>query len=83
MRRGVERELRDPHRALRVARSFRIAILGGCLIGWAVGWMLSMGWIVVVACIILGEEMLETSTMIAALRAGVARSDAEVATSVP
>lgn len=70
LHRSVPPELRDPHRALQIARSFRLGIAGLCLIGWAVGWLWSIGWIVVVSFIILGEEMLETSTMIAALRAG-------------
>lgn len=74
--RAVPTGMRDPHRALQVARSFRIGIAGLCLIGWAVGWLLSMGWVVFVSFIILGEEMLETSTMIATLRDGVARERA-------
>ncbi len=74
VRRSLSPGMRDPHRALVVARGFRIGIAGLCLIGWAVGWLLSVGWVVVVALIILGEEMLETSTMIAALRDGVARA---------
>ncbi len=72
---AVTPEMRDPRRALEVARSFRVGIAGLCLIGWAVGWILSTGWVVIVAFIILGEEMLETSTMIAALRDGVAREN--------
>lgn len=74
--RSLEPDLRDPHRALQIARSFRVGIAGLCFIGWAVGWMLSMGFVIVLAFIILGEEMLETSTMIATLRDGVARADA-------
>lgn len=76
LHRAIVSGARDPHRALEVARSFRVGIAGLCFIGGAVGWSLSMGWVVIVALIILGEEMLETSTMIAALRDGVARQAA-------
>lgn len=76
VRRAIPRGLRDPHRALEVARSFRVGIAGLCLLGWAVGWIWSSGWVVAIAFIILGEEMLETSTMIATLREGIARAEA-------
>lgn len=76
LHRGIPPDLRDPRRALEVARSFRTGIAGACLLGWAVGWWLSIGWVVFVAFIVLGEEMLETSTMIAALRGGIAREKA-------
>lgn len=76
LRRAIPKTMRDPHRALEVARGFRVGIAGLCFIGGALGWFFSMGWVVIVALIILGEEMLETSTMIATLRDGVARQTA-------
>lgn len=68
--RGLPAELRDPARALAIARSGRRIILGLCVIGFGIGWMLSTEWVVLLALVILGEEMLETSTMILALRRG-------------
>src|SRR5690606_40969750 len=64
---------RDPGRALAYARGFRIGILGLCSFAFGLGWSFGLGWVVVVSLIVLGEEMLETSVMIAALRATPAR----------
>src|SRR5262245_19305830 len=60
--------LRDPARALAIARSGRIIILGLGVIALGTGWLLSIGAVVLLALVFIGEEMLETSTMILALR---------------
>jgi hypothetical protein len=64
------RYAQDPERALLVARSFRIGILGLCACVFAAAWIWQVGWLAVVALIVLGEEMLETSVMVAALEDG-------------
>jgi hypothetical protein len=60
--------LRDPERALLVTRSLRKAIVGATIASAGIGWLTETGWVVLLALIILCEEVLETSTMIAALR---------------
>jgi hypothetical protein len=65
---------RDPERALAVARSFRTGIAGLCCMAFAIGWVAGLGWLVILALIVLGEEMLETSVMVAALEDGRRRS---------
>ncbi len=71
------RRLRDPHRALGVARGIRLGIFGLCAVALAVGWAFAIDWVVFLALIILGEEMLEATVVIAALRDGVRMRDAE------
>lgn len=65
---------RDPERALAVARSLRTGIAGLCLTVLAIGWIAGAGWLAVLALIVLGEEMLETSVMVAALEDGRRRT---------
>jgi hypothetical protein len=65
---------RDPERALAVARSFRIGIAGLCCLVFAIAWIASLGWLAILALIVLGEEMLETSVMVAALEDGRRRA---------
>lgn len=70
---------RDPERALAVARSLRAGIAGLCLTVLAIGWLAGIGWLVLVALIVLGEEMLETSVMVAAPEDGRRRTSARPA----
>jgi hypothetical protein len=72
-------DARDPERALLVARAFRVWIMGLCLLVLGGAWLAGVGWLAVIALIVLGEEMLETSVMVAALRDG-ARRDAATRT---
>lgn len=58
----------DPERALGILRGFRIAIVGLCLAGGGIGWLLEIGWLFWVSVIICCEEVLESSVGIAALR---------------
>jgi hypothetical protein len=61
--------------ALGWMRGFRLAVVGGCLFGIAVAWVWHILWLFVVSVGILGEELLETSVIIEALkRASVPRS---------
>jgi hypothetical protein len=65
---GPHRRMRDPDRALGLVRGFRITIVGLCLtaVGAALYWQI--GWLLVLSLIIGGEELLESSVHIAALR---------------
>ncbi|WP_421864003.1 hypothetical protein [Parvibaculum sp.] len=72
----ARRHARDPERALLVARSFRVAIMGLCFGVFAAAWIAQLGWLLAISLIVLGEEMLETSVMVAALRDGARRERA-------
>jgi len=65
--RSIGKGVRDPERALTIARSFRIGILGLTVCALGVGWLYSLSWVVALALIIAGEALLETTTMIMAL----------------
>ena len=65
---------RDPERALAVARSLRAGIAGLCVVVLAIGWIAGLGWLAILALIVLGEEMLEASVMVAALEDGCRRT---------
>ena len=67
-------EGRDPERALRVARAGRVVILGLCVAVFAGAWMAQVAWLAALALIVVGEEMLETSLMVATLEDGRRRS---------
>ncbi|HZR80265.1 MAG TPA: hypothetical protein VFD92_04130 [Candidatus Binatia bacterium] len=66
----VRQEARDPERALLIALGFRRAIIGLCALVFGLAWMLSVGWLMAIAAIVVGEETLESSVLIAALRDG-------------
>lgn len=65
---------RDPERALAIARGLRSGIAGLCLVVLAGAWLAGLGWLAILALIVLGEEMLETSLMVAALEDGRRRA---------
>jgi hypothetical protein len=48
----------------------RLSIIGLCLIALAAAWMWQVGWVAILALIILGEETLETTIMIYGLTRG-------------
>jgi 4-amino-4-deoxy-L-arabinose transferase-like glycosyltransferase len=58
----------DPERALGILRGFRIAIVGLCFAAGGIGWLLEISWLFWVSVVICGEEVLESSIGIAALR---------------
>jgi len=66
----VRTQGRDPERALRVARALRVVILGICVTTFAAAWLAQLGWLAGLALIVVGEEMLETSLMVATLEDG-------------
>ena len=77
---GVKREIESHRRAVTdmqkpilMVAGFRIAIIGLCLIGLGAGVLLGLTWLWVLALIIAGEETLETSIVVSALRDGERR----------
>jgi hypothetical protein len=62
--------LRDPARALAIMRGFRIAIVSLAVAAIGVAWCWQLGWLFVLALVIGGEELLESTVVIAALANG-------------
>ena len=62
----------DPERALALARGTRVAIAGLSVLAFAGGWYWGLTWLMVLAAIIFGEELLETTVIVMALREGQA-----------
>jgi hypothetical protein len=70
--RGVARarRVRDPLRALAIMQGFRIAIVGLAVAAIGAAWWWQIGWLFVLALVIGGEELLESTVVIAALKHG-------------
>lgn len=69
--RGVaeaRRHERDPERALAIMRGFRRSVLGLALAGVGAAWLWEVRGLVTLSLLIGGEELLESSVMIRALR---------------
>lgn len=64
----------DPGRALTLVRGFRIGITGLCLAGIGAGWLWDAEWLLGLSLIIGGEELLESSVIIKALKESPAKS---------
>src|SRR5690554_5211693 len=64
------RVLRDPQRALAIMRGFRRAMLGLALTAVGIAWWGQIGWLFVLALVIAGEELLESTVVITALAHG-------------
>jgi hypothetical protein len=75
--REARRAPRDLERALLVVRGFRRAVIGLCATVFGAAWLADVGWLMGLAAIIVGEETLECSVHIAALRDGCARARRE------
>lgn len=75
VRRGLVRArgVADPRRALELMVGFRLAVVGLAAAGFGVAWMWSIGWLAALAAIIGGEELLESSFVIATVRNGPER----------
>ena len=65
---AARREARDPRRALALLRGFRGGIVGLALAGLGAAWCWQLGWLLGLSLIIGGEELLESTVVIAALR---------------
>lgn len=71
--RGSRRPGADPELALLVARGLRSVILGLCTAVFAAAWLFGIGWLALLALVVAGEEMFETSVMVGALEDGARR----------
>ena len=65
---GVARHKKDPERALSIVQSFRIGIIGLCLTGVGCGIWFELTPLFWLSLIIGGEELLESTVIITALR---------------
>ena len=68
------REARDPRRALALLRGFRGGIIGLALAGLGAAWCWQLGWLLGLSLIIGGQELLESTVVITALRQSVRRA---------
>jgi len=68
--RGVARarRVRDPLRALAIMQGFRIAIVSLAVAAIGAAWWWQIGWLFVLALVIGGEELLESTVVITALK---------------
>ena len=65
---GMRRPVRDPAKALTVMQGFRTAVIGLALVGVGAAWTWHLGWLLALSLAIGGEETLESSICIFALR---------------
>jgi hypothetical protein len=73
-RRGLRLPLTSSGASLPLACGLRAVLVGGACLVVGVGWLAESWAAVGLACVIGGEELLETSVVIAALRAQASRS---------
>lgn len=66
----AQREARDPRRALALLQGFRTSVIGLALAGIGAAWCWEIGWLFGLSIIIGGEELLESTVVIAALCQG-------------
>jgi len=64
------RQLRDPARALAIMRGFRLSIVSLAAAAIGIAWWWQIGWLFVLALVIGGEELLESTVVITALAYG-------------
>lgn len=69
---AAHNEPRDPGRALAILRGFRVGVVGLAMAGIGAAWCWHLGWLLGLSLIIGGEELLESTVVIAALRRGAA-----------
>ena len=67
---AARHEARDPRRALALLRGFRGGIVGLAIAGLGARLVLATEWLLGLSLIIGGEELLESTVVIAALRQG-------------
>lgn len=67
--RGAQARRADAlHKASTFTMSIRLLIAGLSLVAFAIGWQFHQLWLIILALVFFGEEMLETSMALAALR---------------
>jgi hypothetical protein len=76
-RRGLRLPLTTSAASLPLASALRAVLVGGACVAAGIGWIAGSRTIVGLACVIGAEELLETSVVIAALRAQTRVRDAE------
>jgi hypothetical protein len=67
---GIRRPFRDPQKNLTWMLGFRLGVVGLCLVAAAAAWGFEQLWLLLLALAIGGEETLESSICIFALRRG-------------
>ncbi|MFN8557542.1 MAG: hypothetical protein U0531_09415 [Dehalococcoidia bacterium] len=65
---GLRRPYRDPTRALTFVEGLRLAIVGLALAGVGAAWAWTVPWLLALSLAVGGEEALETSIAVGALR---------------
>ena len=66
--RATRRYRRDPERALALMQSFRLCVVGLAVVGMGSAWMWEVPILFGLSLAIAGEELLESTVMIAALK---------------
>ena len=66
--RATRRYARDPERALALMQSFRLCVVGLALVGMGSAWICEIPVLLGLSLAIAGEELLESTVMIAALK---------------
>jgi hypothetical protein len=65
---GIRLPVSDPHKGVALVRALRSVLVGLALAGIGIAWTWHLPCVLGLCCIIGGEEALETSVVIAALR---------------
>jgi hypothetical protein len=73
---AARRYQRDPLHALALLRSFRTVIIGLSVAGIAAAWCWQLDWLLGLSLIIGGEELLESTIVISALKRGAQHASA-------
>jgi hypothetical protein len=67
---GLGRPVTDAAKGAALLRAFRAVVVGLTLIGLGLAWEWQLGWLLGLTLVIGGEELLESTVVIAALDAG-------------
>ncbi len=67
---GLRRSIWDPGKSLMLVRGFRYSIVGLAIVALGAAWQWHLLWLLLLALAIGGEELLESSIVIFALRRG-------------
>ena len=67
---GLRRSIWDPNKSLTLVRGFRYSIVGLAVVALGAAWQWHLLWLLLLALAIGGEELLESSIVIFALRRG-------------
>jgi len=70
---GLQPGANDPKHVITMVRGIRMSIIGLALLGLGGAWEWHLSWLLVLALVFGGEELLETSVVLSVLRRGRAR----------